>query len=143
MSLNKLVITQDFDLLTNRFVDEWDASVPAFFELQPDFEAPLDTAWVRFTIRPGAPVTRHGGRTHGFTKRVGRIYLQIFVPANGGDALAIELVDRFSTIFRYWYADNLVCDAETVYAPKEDENGMVQYMVSIPYSSTRANVSNP
>lgn len=132
------MITADILALQNRFVDEWDDSIPVFYDLQPLEERPVDALWCRFSVIPGASNHHLGGRETGFKRQLGRVWLQVFVPAQSGTAEALTVIETFASIFRNWRTDEIQCETEQMGgATKDEETGMMMFTVSIPWVSFR------
>lgn len=132
MSLNL-----DTAALRERFVEEWDAdrTVTTYANgdpVDPDEAEPF----VRFAISPGNRALTYGGEIY---SQLGRVWLQIFVPKGEGDALAYELADDFTSIFRGWRSDDgclRMGDVDVMSIPS-GENGNYQVNVSIQWESMR------
>lgn len=129
------MIFQDVQTLQTRFVDEWGA-IPVFYDLQASEARPVDSIWCRFSVNPGASIHYLGGKSNGVKRRVGRIWLQIFIPAGDGSGQALEAIDAFTAIFANWSNDLIQCETETVAGPFADkETGMTMMTANIPYTS--------
>ncbi|MDH7971041.1 phage tail terminator-like protein [Sphingomonas sp. AR_OL41] len=133
------MLAQDIQTLRQRFADQWSGSIPVFYDLAPVAERPTNAPYVHFSVRPGASQHYTGSGTNGTLKQLGRVWLQIFIPAQGGDAVAIALSDQFATVFRNWTsADGVVhCYTPDHQGPILDKSGMMMFTVSIPWDSVR------
>lgn len=132
------MITADILALQNRFVDLWDNGVPVFYDLQTNEARPVDALWCRFSVIPGGSKHYLGDREHGYKLQLGRVWLQVFIPEQSGTADAFNLIEKFTTIFRNWRTDEILCETEQLNgATRDEETGMAMMTVSIPWQSIR------
>lgn len=92
-------LKQDFTAIRTRFFQLWPSNVPTILDNDPDTPEP-NTIWARLSIEPGSRANPSlGSRRY---RQLGRIYLQIFVPAQTGMNAGWDLAEVFTTAFSDW-----------------------------------------
>lgn len=127
----------DTAALRARFLDEWDdEAITTVFANGEDVDVDETQPFVRFSISPGSKAHIMGADIY---SQLGRVWLQIFMPAHSGTATAYEIADRFTAIFRRWRSDDgfLRCGDEDITTIPSGENGVFQVNVSIRFESIR------
>ena len=121
----------DIAAINTRFYSLWDSSVPVVMD--NDFNTPEHTVpWCRLSIQAGfSERASIASRTY---RQFGRVYLQIFVPAQRGTAEGWALAEAFSTIFRDWLsADQRIRFATPEFRVSTAEPEYFTVICSIPY----------
>lgn len=121
--------------LRQRFVSQWGSDIPVTYDLQPD--APRATgAYCHFRVTRGTTDHNAGSIDTGEATQFGRVWLQVFVPMDQGDALAQSLLDRFGNIFGNWRNSDpeIYCHLPDV-GPEGQVDGRFMMSVSVPYDA--------
>ena len=134
-------LSLDLAAIRNRFLDQWDRdAVLTVFENAGDQFGPADPdekePFVRFSINPGSQAFAMGT---GIYSQIGRVWLQVFIPANDGIAAGYALADQFTAIFRDWRSDDgcvRTSDAMVTQIPG-GEDGYYQINISVKWESLR------
>lgn len=128
----------DRKTLTARFKAAWNPTVPALYDNQPNVTMPT-TAYVHFSVRQGDSQHYAGDRFTGSKLQLGRVWIQVFVPAQTSTGLADSLLDAFCAIFENWNSDDYAIEVATRddNAPAMQPNGMMMFSTSIPWKSIR------
>ncbi len=123
--------------LRARFNDQWNRDeITTVYDNQPLSETNDRDAFVRFAIRFNDEDRIATGDVAMHIMK-GRIYLQIFVPKESGDAQTYTLSDKFIAIYRNWEQDDpsIVCGTARVeMAPTKEP--YFQMNVSVPFEAT-------
>ena len=132
------MITTDIQTLTQRFMDEWNDAIPAFYDGQK--YADPDGPYALFSVIPGSTQRYAGSTTNGTMLSRGRVWLRVFIPPQTGEAVAQATIDHFTSIFINWESADGALQCAT---PQHDAKGtdslnkMTMFKVTVPYVSVR------
>lgn len=130
-------LTLDIATIRERFIAEWDDEAVQTIHANEGVDPDETKPYVRFIINPGAK--RLIARPSVYSQ-LGRVWLQILVPAGNGDADAYELADKFIAVFHEWRSEDgclRTNEGDTTTIPN-GQNEMFQVNVSIPFESIRS-----
>ncbi len=101
-------ITQDIDLLRNRFVEQWAVAHPDIryqldnITLNPK-QAPTETI-VRLTVKATSQTAASFAAQN--VTSTGMATISVIVPASSGSKSMNQLVDDANSIFQFWQSDD-------------------------------------
>jgi hypothetical protein len=114
-----------------RFKAAWGTTTPVSY---PNVSfTPPSTAWVRLTILSGEESRLTFGAETNNYRNVGVIVIQVFTPANQGNAAALALADQAAAVFRGWCGATVRCRSATMREIGPDAAGKYQVNISIPF----------
>lgn len=124
----------DIIAINSRFYALWPEGVPVVMDNDANSFEPTQT-WARLSIQPGFSVRASiAARTY---RQLGRVYLQIFVPAQHGTSPGWDLAETFSTIFRDWRSsDQRILFNTPEFRISNAEPEYFTVICSIPYEAT-------
>lgn len=129
------MLNADISLVTNRFLDLWDGSMPIVYDVIPMTEKA--SSYARFRVILGGSAHLYGDTITGGKRQLGRVMLEVFVPDNLGDFDAYDALDRFIAIFRNWQTSVINCRTEDLTEPRPAGKGLMMYRASIPFETIR------
>lgn len=123
----------DFEELRTRFHELWPQDVIYTYDNDPNIAEPTST-WARLSLQPGAQLHRSAfSRSY---LQLGRVFLQIFVPAQLGTTPGLELAQVFIDTFRDWHNEfaSLRCGVPE-FRVSDVEKEYFTVICSVPYES--------
>lgn len=135
------MITTDYQALRQHFINGWSAfpAVPVLYDNQPNERVEPKLQFVRFSVRAGASFHHAGSAQDGTRIQRGRVWLQIFTPAEMGDGEALAIADEFAALFRNKrIGDAIQLKTEDIQTDPNARDGYFMISVSVPWESYRS-----
>lgn len=125
-------LTQHNELRT-RFNTMWGSTTPIAWA-NAEFTPPSPPSpWVRFVVSDGQSTQTTVGASTNNHRHYGVVYVQIFVPLDAGDSVALGYADTIAGIFRNWYGTNITCRQPRIKDVGPEGNGWYQVNVTVSF----------